>query len=319
MLDTKFCTTYFMIACMFSSVSTSIESWNPFSHLYDPEQYEVYWNPFARSGRQENDRELNGMICKESESDEADGIETTVKYETPDTGRHFHASAGNYCQLHSPYGNHFRALEISYNHKQSGADSTRTPSQNNISLNRGVKGYEFSEVIDGFQFHLTKSSTRTHIVADLEPGKSYFRAFFILPDVAVNDFAYLQVWYIMSKDDVVTSEIGLKKWQGDDFWSPLVFNTDDGHSTGWFGDRHIQWPRSVKRTRDLSDKKHMYKNGNEIKLTTAFKDGTTELWINSEYIGSVEMQYRVDRLEFGFEQDRYGRCKKFIVKSMKQW
>nr|QGT41784.1 RNA silencing suppressor [Emaravirus tritici] len=294
-----------LLSLMFPSISNGMNYWNPFSYYYSYEQL----NDLASFGNN---------VCEQAESDSDDDIETEVRYVNPYTGDHVLTDSNNYCHLHSAFNNQLQVLEINKKHNTHGKSNEKYPDQSNVSLPTGVSGYIFNELVDGFQFHLSKSPTRTHIVSRLVPMERYFRSIFILPDVSLNDFAYLQVWYVAS-DGLMTAEIGMKKWRGNNYWTPLVFNTDDEYSTGWFGDKHIEWPKSVKRTRDISTESHIYKNGDEIKLTTEFHNGLTEMWINGDYIGSVEMDYKVNRVEFGFEQDQYGKCREFLVKSMKQW
>ncbi len=167
--------------------------------------------------------------------------------------------------------------------------------------------------VDNFVLSWHMSKERAHFVTSFNPAKNAMRANFTLPYIREGKFAYIQAWIV---DDTGrrTAEVGLAKHAYFDHWIPLVFNTDDGHSSGYFGDKLVQWPMSVQRTRQVSDM--ILSHGDSVVFTVNAQDNEMWLWINHVPCGGVKINFTVSRFEFGFEQDQYGEQTDFNVTSL---
>jgi len=248
------------------------------------------------------DNKCQGNICSVEDKSESSGLVKNNCYSCNDDG---YCSSG----LDNKYHYQYEDTEVNDDYESTIVDKS--------CYSTNTYGYRFKRVVDGYSFMIVKSQTRTHIVAELNPKYKHFETKFILPEIESHDFSYLQVW-VVSKSGHQSAEIGFKNTVGRTDWSTLVFNTDDGYKTGWFGNKFIKWaPMSRKRT-DKSGK-FTFNSGNLTTLKTKLEKDSISAWINEKFIGMIKIDFPYDRFEFGFEQDHIGPVKEFEVKSMRQW
>nr|BDP45126.1 hypothetical protein [Perilla mosaic virus] len=192
----------------------------------------------------------------------------------------------------------------------------------NLSRRRRINGLddnkESSESIVTLEVNKNKKMERTHHIVNLDDQDNTYTFTFKIPRVKFNDFAYIQYW--VTNEDGLTSELGIGKQRGEEFWKPLIFNTDDNHKTGWFADRFVSWveaPMSAKRSTIVRDM-NLYPE-TVARLTMQVKENHSHLWINGKYIGAVRTNFGIDYIDFGFEHGYDTDYESIQISKMESW
>ncbi|BCO17112.1 hypothetical protein QK870_sRNA5gp1 [Japanese star anise ringspot-associated virus] len=106
-----------------------------------------------------------------------------------------------------------------------------------------------------------------------------------IPEIPYGSFSYIQFWAVSHKNPAMTSEIGIGKQKETNIWKPLIFNTNDGHNTGYSSNNYMSWPYNPDRTVVFSNPE-FYAN-DKIKLTCRVDEQFLQLWVNGDLVGMV--------------------------------
>jgi hypothetical protein len=145
-------------------------------------------------------------------------------------------------------------------------------------------------------FAINKES-RMHTIINVRDNR-WMMMEVILP--VVQGYCFVQFW--TSNWEGKTSEIGVKKSTKGLTYRTFGFNTDDRYCSGWFDDGLTIWSQPWSSKCRVGNMKaiHFYP-GEKIRMVATISNNKLEMWINKEYVGSVNIDHEIRTTDMGIE------------------